>query len=146
MGQVDADNLGPVGGRKAPWGCRPCSPADWNASAALCTNARNLGIDPSVSEIGTEGDLQACDPVFEPRRIVGGRGLQTGVIPRMGARHRLEHQGGVGHRPGHRPHVGNLVVVRHRPVGHPAKGWFDAKRAAEVRGAYGSSPRRPSPW
>ena len=101
---------------------------------------RDVRVDARVPEVGTEGDLEARDPVVEPGRVVGGPGLQTGVIPRVRARHRLQHQRGVAHGAGHRPDMGDLVVVRHRPVRHPPVGWLEAEDAAEV-GRHADRPR-----
>ena len=76
--------------------------------------------------------MRPAIPSSSPLRIVGRPCLQTGVIPRVRARHRLQHQSSIAHGAGHRPDVGDLVVVRHRPVRHPPVGWLEAEDAAEV--------------
>ncbi len=102
-------------------------------SRRLADQGRDIGVDTQIAEIGTVGDAQAGDAGIEVRQIVFGGHAEAGGIAIVRPRHRLQHEGGVTHRPGHRTHVRDRAVVRHGPVGDAPVGRLESVDAAERR-------------
>ena len=113
--------------------------------------ARHLGIDARMAEIGTPGDARAPEPLALAQQggIVRRWGFEAVMVAGMRAGHDLQHQGRVGDRAGHRPDMAYLVRIADRQVGHAPVARLDAENAAEMArhadraGAVGALVKRP---
>ena len=100
-----------------------------------CRYPRHFRLHAGIAQGGTPGNTPIPDAVPQGGRKIRRRFPHGSGVAGVGAGQDLQQQGGVGHSPGHRPGLGEVVGRRLSIAAiarHPALRGFDAEQAAET--------------